>query len=160
MTGRIETYVPARHNVHYYNFIKRNAQNIQIGITNHAHLIHSDVENSIYQLFDDCIVDEAHRLPDYALNQVTNELSYADIKYQLGLIGKNENEKLLKAIDQLEKQRILEKLDIAPIDIFGLKASMNEIHQLNEQLFSTIFTIINDSDVYDDDIHRFHNVFT
>ncbi len=47
--------------------------NIQIGITNHAHLIHSDVENSIYQLFDDCIVDEAHRLPDYALNQVTNE---------------------------------------------------------------------------------------
>ncbi len=43
-------------------FIKRNAQNIQIGITNHAHLIHSDVENSIYQLFDDCIVDEAHRL--------------------------------------------------------------------------------------------------
>ena len=77
--------------------LSRNAQNIQIGITNHAHLIHSDVENSIYQLFDDCIVDEAHRLPDYALNQVTNELSYADIKYQLGLIGKNENEKLLKS---------------------------------------------------------------
>ena len=64
-------------------------------------------------------MDEAHRLPDYALNQVTNELSYADIKYQLGLIGKNENEKLLKAIDQLEKQRILEKLDIAPIDILA-----------------------------------------
>ena len=31
------------------------------------HLIHSDQENSIYQLFDDCIIDEAHRLPDYAL---------------------------------------------------------------------------------------------
>ena len=88
LTRKLKTYVPARHDVHYYNFIKRNAQNIQIGITNHAHLIHSDVENSIYQLFDDCIVDEAHRLPDYALNQVTNELSYADIKYQLGLIGK------------------------------------------------------------------------
>ena len=29
-----------------------------------------------------------HRLPDYALNQVTNELNYSDIKYQLGLIGK------------------------------------------------------------------------
>ncbi len=64
---KIETYVPARHDVHYYNFIKRNAQNIQIGITNHAHLIHSDVENSIYQLFDDCIVDEAHRLPRLCL---------------------------------------------------------------------------------------------
>ncbi len=25
-----------------------------------AHLIHSDVENSIYQLFDHCIVDEKH----------------------------------------------------------------------------------------------------
>ncbi len=72
--------------------------------------------------------------------------SYADIKYQLGLIGKNENEKLLKAIDQLEKQRILEKLDIAPIDIFGLKASMNEIHELDEVIIVlTIFTIINDS---------------
>ena len=52
-------------------YIKRNAQNIQIGVTNHAHLIHSDHENSIYELFDDCIIDEAHRLPDYALNQVT-----------------------------------------------------------------------------------------
>ena len=27
-----------------HNYIKRNAQNIQIGITNHAHLIHSDRE--------------------------------------------------------------------------------------------------------------------
>ena len=33
--------------------------NIQIGITNHAHLIHSAQDNSIYQLFDDCIIDEA-----------------------------------------------------------------------------------------------------
>ena len=62
----------------------RNAHHIQIGITNHAHLIHSDQENSIYQLFDDCIIDEAHRLPDYALNQVTNDLDYSDLKYQLG----------------------------------------------------------------------------
>ena len=53
------------------------------------------------------------------LNQVTNELNYADIKYQLGLIGKNENEKLLKAIDHLEQQRILEKLDIPPIDVLA-----------------------------------------
>ena len=29
--------------------------------------------------------------------------------------------KLLKAIDKLEQQRILERLDIAPIDVFGLK---------------------------------------
>ena len=29
-----------------------------------------------------------HRLPDYALNQVTNDLDYSDLKYQLGLIGK------------------------------------------------------------------------
>lgn len=55
---KIETYVPVRHDMHYYNYIKRNAHHIQIGITNHAHLIHSDQENSIYQLFDDCIIDE------------------------------------------------------------------------------------------------------
>lgn len=156
---KIETYVPVRHDIHYYNFIKRNAQNIQIGITNHAHLIHSDAENSIYQLFDDCIIDEAHRLPDYALNQVTNELNYSDIKYQLGLIGKNENEKLLKAVDKLEQQRILEKLDIAPIDVFGLKTNINEIHDLNEQLFNTIYEIIQSSEVYDDDVHKYHYVY-
>ncbi|MFW3590758.1 helicase C-terminal domain-containing protein [Staphylococcus caprae] len=156
---KIETYVPVRHDIHYYNFIKRNAQNIQIGITNHAHLIHSDAENSIYQLFDDCIIDEAHRLPDYALNQVTNELNYSDIKYQLGLIGKNENEKLLKAVDKLEQQRILEKLDIAPIDVFGLKTNIIEIHDLNEQLFNTIYEIIQSSEVYDDDVHKYHYVY-
>lgn len=156
---KIETYVPVRHDIHYYNYLKRNAQNIQIGITNHAHLIHSDAENSIYQLFDDCIIDEAHRLPDYALNQVTNELNYTDIKYQLGLIGKNENEKLLKAIDHLEQQRILEKLDIAPIDVFGLKSNINDIHDLNERLFDDIYDIVQSSDVYDDDIHKYHYVY-
>ena len=100
--------------------ITSNEMHIIFGITHHAHLT-SDQENSIYQLFDDCIIDEAHRLPDYALNQVTNDLDYSDLKYQLGLIGKNENEKLLKAIDKLEQQRILERLDIASIDVFGLK---------------------------------------
>ncbi|MBL7565254.1 helicase C-terminal domain-containing protein [Staphylococcus saccharolyticus] len=154
-----ETYVPVRHDIHYYNYIKRNAQNIQIGITNHAHLIHSGSENSIYQLFDDCIIDEAHRLPDYALNQITNELNYSDIKYQLGLIGRNENEKLLKAVDKLEQQRILEKLDIAPIDVFGLKSNINDLHDLNEHLFSTIYEIIQSSEVYDDDIHKYHYVY-
>ena len=72
------------------------------------------------------------------LDQVTNELSYSDIKYQLGLIGKTENEKLLKAVDNLEQKRILERLDIPPIDIFGLKNAINDIHELNEnclQLF-------------------------
>jgi ATP-dependent DNA helicase DinG len=156
---KLETYVPVRNDIHFYNFIKRNAHNIQIGITNHAHLIHSSPDNSIYQLFDDCIIDEAHRLPDYALNQVTNELSYSDIKYQLGLIGKTENEKLLKSIDTLEQKRILEKLDIPPIDVFGLKVTINEIHDLNEQLFDTIFNTINNSDVHDDDMNKLHFVY-
>ncbi|RIL51667.1 ATP-dependent helicase, partial [Staphylococcus equorum] len=156
---KLETYVPVRNDIHYFNFIKRNAQNIQIGITNHAHLIHAAHDNSIYQLFDDCIIDEAHRLPDYALSQVTNELSYSDIKYQLGLIGKTENDKLLKSIDHLEQQRILEKLDIPPIDVFGLKTTVNEIHDLNEQLFTTIFEIIQSSEVHDDEVHKLHFVY-
>lgn len=155
---KAETYVPVRNDIHYYNFLKRNAQNIQIGITNHAHLIHASQENKIYQLFEDCIVDEAHRLPDYALDQVTNELSYSDIKYQLGLIGKTENEKLLKAVDHLEQKRILERLDIPPIDIFGLKNAINDIHELNEKLFTTIFDIIHESDIHDDDNHKIHFV--
>ncbi|MDO5660834.1 MAG: helicase C-terminal domain-containing protein, partial [Staphylococcus xylosus] len=156
---KLETYVPVRNDINYFNFIKRNAQNIQIGITNHAHLIHAAHDNSIYQLFDDCIIDEAHRLPDYALNQVTNELSYSDIKYQLGLIGKTENEKLLRSIDNLEQQRILEKLDIPPIDVFGLKTTVNEIHDLNEKLFSTMYDIIHASEIQDDEVHKLHFVY-
>ncbi|MGI2285938.1 helicase C-terminal domain-containing protein [Staphylococcus cohnii] len=156
---KLETYVPVRNDINYFNFIKRNAKNIQIGITNHAHLIHASHDNTIYQLFDDCIIDEAHRLPDYALNQVTNELSYSDVKYQLGLIGKTENEKLLAAIDYLEQQRILEKLDIPPIDVFGLKTNINEIHDLNEQLFSTMFNSIQQSEIHDDEVHKVHFVY-
>ncbi|WP_210122812.1 MULTISPECIES: helicase C-terminal domain-containing protein [unclassified Staphylococcus] len=156
---KLETYVPVRNDINYFNFIKRNAKNIQIGITNHAHLIHASHDNTIYQLFDDCIIDEAHRLPDYALNQVTNELSYSDVKYQLGLIGKTENDKLLAAIDHLEQQRILEKLDIPPIDVFGLKTNINEIHDLNEQLFSTMFNSIQQSEIHDDEVHKVHFVY-
>ena len=98
-------------------------------------------------------------MPDYALSQVTNELSYSDIKYQLSLIGKTENDKLLKSIDHLEQQRILEKLDIPPIDVFGLKTTVNEIHDLNEQLFTTIFEIIQSSEVHDDEVHKLHFVY-
>ncbi|MCG7341929.1 DEAD/DEAH box helicase family protein [Staphylococcus auricularis] len=154
-----ETYVPVPNDIHYYNFLKRNAQNIQIGITNHAHLIHSSSDSSIYQLFDDCIIDEAHRLPDYALNSVTNELSYSDIKYQLGLIGKTENEKLLNDIDHLEQQRILERLDIPPIDVFGVKISVNEIHDDVERLFNTMFNIIHQSTIHDDEVKKIHFVY-
>lgn len=86
-------------------------------------------------------------------------MNYSDIKYQLGLIGRNENEKLLKAIDKLEQQRILEKLDIAPIDVFGLKSNINDIHDLNERLFTTIYEIIQSSEVYDDEVHKYHYVY-
>ena len=48
-------------------------------------------------------------------------LDYSDLKISTWFNRKNENEKLLKAIDKLEQQRILERLDIAPIDVFGLK---------------------------------------
>lgn len=91
-------------------------------------------------MFKHCIIDEAHRLPDYAIDCAIHAFGYADIKYQLGLIGKTENEKLLKQIDQLEQQRILQKLDIPPIDVFSIKQDINEIHDMNEH-FLTIFSI-------------------
>ena len=37
--------------------------------------------------------------------------------------------------------------------------NISEIHDLNERLFNHIFEIIQNSDVYDDDIHRHHYVF-
>jgi ATP-dependent DNA helicase DinG len=74
----IETYVPARHDVHYYNFIKRNAQNIQIGITNHAHLIHSDVENSITHLS----LDLRHSLVSDVLHPLYNHQTIDILNFQ------------------------------------------------------------------------------
>ncbi len=77
MAQKNQNIYTARHDINYYNFIKRNAQNISIGITNHAHLIHSDVENSIYELFDDCIVDEAHHFSTRLClpkNRMTNQV--------------------------------------------------------------------------------------
>ncbi|PWZ93950.1 hypothetical protein DD865_13700, partial [Staphylococcus pseudintermedius] len=74
-------YVPVRKDFHYYNHIRTNASKIQIGITNHAHLLYSSPEHTLYQMFKHCIIDEAHRLPDYAIDCAIHAFGYADIKY-------------------------------------------------------------------------------
>ncbi|UTI84945.1 hypothetical protein NIT60_12910 [Mammaliicoccus sciuri] len=116
------TYVPFKNDIHYYQFIKESAQHVEIGITNHAHLLQHSTEDTVYQLFKHIIVDEAHRIQDYALNQVTDDLSYQHIKYHLGLLGKNEQEKLFKRLDKLENRRVIEQYPIEPIDIYQLEA--------------------------------------
>ncbi|UXR73036.1 DEAD/DEAH box helicase [Staphylococcus sp. IVB6238] len=148
---KIETYVPVRRDVDYYYQMKVQAPNIQIGVTNHAHLLRSSSENMIYQLFNHCIMDEAHRLPDYALDCAVHEVGYADIKYQLGLIGKTENEKLLGQIDELEQLRIKGKLDIAPMKVFSIKQDISEIHEMNEALFENIYSQIEPEQLHNDE---------
>ncbi|WP_145369117.1 hypothetical protein, partial [Staphylococcus epidermidis] len=54
-------------------------------------------------------------------------------KYKLGLIGKNENEKVVKGVEKLEEEGILEKVDIGGIEVFGVKINMNELDDLNEE---------------------------
>ncbi|HCT0429100.1 TPA: ATP-dependent helicase, partial [Staphylococcus pseudintermedius] len=156
---KIETYVPVRKDFHYYNHIRTNASKIQIGITNHAHLLYSSPEHTLYQMFKHCIIDEAHRLPDYAIDCAIHAFGYADIKYQLGLIGKTENEKLLKQIDQLEQKRILQKLDIPPIDVFSIKQDINEIHDMNEHFFDHIFNKVHEGQLYDDETSKLHYAY-
>ena len=41
----------------------------------------------------------------------------------------------------------------------SLKTNITEIHDLNEQLFNTIYEIIQSSEVYDDDVHKYHYVY-
>lgn len=156
---KIETYVPVRKDFHYYNHIRTNASKIQIGITNHAHLLYSSPEHTLYQMFKHCIIDEAHRLPDYAIDCAIHAFGYADIKYQLGLIGKTENEKLLKQIDQLEQQRILQKLDIPPIDVFSIKQDIIEIHDMNEHFFDHIFNQVHEGQLHDDEASKLHYAY-
>lgn len=43
--------------------------------------------------------------------------------------------------------------------MFGLKSNINDIHDLNERLFDDIYDIVQSSDVYDDDIHKYHYVY-
>lgn len=154
-----QTYVPSRHDKHYYDYIKSNANKIQIGVTNHAHLLYASSDNSIYQLFNHCIIDEAHRLPDYALDCSVSELSYDDVKYHLGLIGKTEEERLLKQLDQLEQQRILHNLDIPPIDIFTIKQDILDIHQYTKDFFDLLYDLIKAGDVYDDETSKNYYVY-
>lgn len=148
---KVETYVPVKNDVHYYHYIKQNARRIQIGVTNHAHLMYSSPDDTIYQLFNHCIIDEAHRLPDYAFEKSIKEVNYADIKYQLGLIGKSEKEKLLRQLYFLENTRKAQKLDIPPIDIFSIKQDVDQIHADNEYLFDVLFEQAHQSKIYEDE---------
>ncbi|MCS4485447.1 helicase C-terminal domain-containing protein [Staphylococcus americanisciuri] len=156
---KIETYVPMRKDIDYYQQIRLNAPNIQIGITNHAHLLRSSSENTIYQLFDHCIIDEAHRLPDYAIDCAVHQIGYADIKYQLGLIGKTENEKLLSQIDQLEQRRISEQLDMPSMNIFKIKQDIIEIHDMNDALFERLFNSIPTDKIHNDESSKLYYVY-
>lgn len=156
---KIETYVPMRKDIDYYHQIRMNAHNIQIGITNHAHLLRSSSENMIYQLFDHCIIDEAHRLPDYALDCAVHEIGYADMKYQLGLIGKTENEKLLAQIDELEQQRLKENLDIQPMNVFMIKQDIIEIHDMNDAFFEHLFEQIQSEHIHNDESSKLYYVY-
>ncbi|AVQ33158.1 ATP-dependent helicase [Staphylococcus muscae] len=156
---KIETYVPIRKDIDYYYQLRMQASHIQIGITNHAHLLKASGENVIYQLFDHCIIDEAHRLPDYALDCVVHEVGYADIKYQLGLIGKTENEKLLAQVDQLEQLRVQQKLNIAPMNVFAIKQDINEIHEMNDALFERLFTQIRPEQLHNDESSKRYDFY-
>lgn len=156
------TYVPFKNDIHYYQFIKESAQHVEIGITNHAHLLQHSTEDTVYQLFKHIIVDEAHRIQDYALNQVTDDLSYQHIKYHLGLLGKNEQEKLFKRLDKLENRRVIEQYPIEPIDIYQLKRDIDLLHEQNEQLFDDLMAQISDKhhESHEDDkqIHYFYDI--
>lgn len=54
-----------------------------IGITNHAHLL-SRRKNDIFKSYNHLIVDEAHQLLDYALNNAYDTFNYQNIKYIIG----------------------------------------------------------------------------
>ncbi|MDT3993557.1 exonuclease domain-containing protein, partial [Mammaliicoccus fleurettii] len=156
------TYVPFKNDIHYYQFIKESAQSVEIGITNHAHLLQHSTEDTVYQLFKHIIVDEAHRIQDYALNQVTDNLSYQHIKYHLGLLGKNEQEKLFRRLDKLENRRIIEQYPIDPIDIYQLKKDIELLHEQNENLFDELMDQINQKHKSQNDdeqqIHYIYNI--
>lgn len=158
------TYVPFKNDIHYYQFVKESAQSVEIGITNHAHLLQHSTEDTVYQLFKHIIVDEAHRIQDYALNQVTDVLSYQHIKYHLGLLGKNEQEKLFKRLDKLENKRVIEQYPIQPIDIYQLKRDIESLHEQNELLFDDLMLQINkkhQSQTMDENqIHYFYDIDT
>lgn len=158
------TYVPYKNDIHYYQFVKESAMNVEIGITNHAHLLQHSTDDTVYQLFQHIIVDEAHRIQDYALNQVTDSISYQHIKYHLGLLGKNEQEKLFKQLDQLENRRVIEQYPIEPIDIYQLKRDIDLLHEQNEYLFDKLMDEIDQqlksNPVDDKQIYYFYDLNT
>ncbi|TDM18294.1 hypothetical protein ETI05_02660 [Macrococcoides canis] len=113
-----------------------------IGITNHAHLL-SRRKDNIFNHYEHLIVDEAHQLLDYALNNSYDTLNYQTIKYIIGQTIKsvpdNPSNSLNTPVDlDFEISQLNHKID----DLFD--------HLLNNYLSKSVVkvTVQENDDIY------------
>lgn len=113
-----------------------------IGITNHAHLL-SRRKDNIFNHYEHLIVDEAHQLLDYALNNSYDTLNYQTIKYIIGQTIKsvpdNPSNSLNTPVDMdFEISQLNHKID----DMFD--------HLLNNYLSKSVVkvTVQENDDIY------------
>ncbi|TDM15449.1 helicase C-terminal domain-containing protein [Macrococcus bovicus] len=105
-----------------------------LGVTNHAHLLHSGKEGFPGQ-FSHLIIDEGHQLQEVALEHTYVSWSYQAVKYHLSQLAKEEG-LVFSAYQQLNQSK--RSLDELAVSHFELKAVIQEVEQLNDQFFQEI----------------------
>lgn len=118
----------------------KTVQHPVIGITNHAHLLHSSSEG-FPKYFQHLLVDEGHQLQEVALHQTYVEWTYQNIKYQIAQLLKD---------DSIAGAESGQKMTLATL--YDWQASIAEIDQLNDQLFEELSKV--DTAEY---FHRFNH---
>lgn len=85
---------------HQHYSYQDSSETLHIGITNHAHLL-SRRKDNVFNHYEHLIVDEAHQLLDYALNNSYDALNYQTIKYIIGQTIKSVPDNTSNTLDTL-----------------------------------------------------------
>ncbi|TDL97800.1 hypothetical protein ERX27_05955 [Macrococcus brunensis] len=105
-----------------------------LGVTNHAHLLHSGKEGFPGQ-FSHLIIDEGHQLQEVALEHTYTSWNYQTVKYHLSQLAK-EDGLVFSAYQLLNQSK--RSLDELAVSHFELKTVIQEVEQLNDQFFQEI----------------------
>ncbi|MGE8204303.1 ATP-dependent DNA helicase DinG [Heyndrickxia sp. NPDC080065] len=116
----------------FYLYARREAENADLVITNHAMLLNDLVQDQqLFQSYDYVIIDEAHHFEKAARNFFGEKLNYIPSKFLCSKIGSLNNKQLFF---QLEKLVETKKLQVH-IPAFELDFSIVELERNVDDLF-------------------------
>jgi ATP-dependent DNA helicase DinG len=117
----------------FYLRALKKAENAHIIVTNHAFLLQNSLKGTMPP-FKYVIIDEAHHLPKVASHFFGEQISYAFVKYHLGLLGSYEQQQLLRRFED-----VVEKYGFQPTKHpFEVVQLVQNLSQEVDELFTII----------------------